>query len=402
MTIGGVLMAERVASGMHHNTARGGALRFVISIGIVSLFADFTYEGGRSIVGSYLAVLGAGPIFVGMVAGLGEFLGYAVRLASGRFVDRHRGHWRVMGVGYTLNMLAVPALALATVPWLAGVLVFLERIGKGIRNPAKDALLSRAGRELGHGYAFGLHEFLDQLGAVAGPLVVAAAVAFSGYRLGFAVLIVPALLALFFLRRARGIEPDAAPVEKGHALAKFDARYYRYLAFSVVTILGFSHFILVAFHLQITHRLSPPLIPVLFAVAMATDAVAALVVGRFFDRYGLKVLYALPLLTLPTLPLLFLAVHPVWIWIGSGLWGAALGVQESTVRAGVATLTPEARRGTAYGLFDTVFGVSWFVGSVMMGALYALGPGWLVAVAVMLQLAALPLLATINHGPARA
>ena len=146
---------------------------------------------------------------------------------------------------------------------------------------------------------------------MAGPLVVAAAVAFSGYRLGFAVLVVPAFLALFFLWRARGIEPDAAPVEKGHEPAKFDARYYRYLAFSVVTILGFSHFILVAFHLQITQRLSPPLIPVLFAVAMATDAVAALVVGRFFDRYGLKVLYALPLLTLPTLPLLFLAVHPV-------------------------------------------------------------------------------------------
>lgn len=376
--------------------AHSGALRFVISIGIVSLFADFTYEGGRSIVGPYLAVLGAGPIFVGVVAGLGEFLGYAVRLASGRFVDRHRGHWKVMGAGYTLNMLAVPALALAPVAWLAGLLVFLERIGKGIRNPAKDALLSRAGRELGHGYAFGLHEFLDQLGAVAGPLLVAAAVAFSGYRLGFAILVVPALLALFFLWRARGIEPDPAPAEKLDKHVRFDRRYYLYMAFAVITILGFSHFILVAYHLQIHHRLAPALIPVLFGVAMATDAIAALVVGRFYDRYGLKVLYVLPLLTLPTLPLLFLAVHPLWIWIGAGFWGAALGVQESTVRAGVATLTPEHLRGTAYGLFDTVFGAAWFVGSVMLGALYAVGPVWLVSVAVVLQLAALPLLAAIN------
>ncbi|MGH8415525.1 MAG: MFS transporter, partial [Gammaproteobacteria bacterium] len=243
----------------------------------------------------------------------------------------------------------------------------------------------------------GLHEFLDQLGAVIGPLVVAGAVAYSGYRLGFAVLIVPALLALFFLWRARGIEPEAAPAEKAEVRAEFDARYYRYLAFAVVTILGFSHFILVAYHLQVTHRLSPALIPVMFAVAMATDAIAALVVGRFFDRYGLRVLYVLPVLTLPSLPLLFLSVHVVWIWIGAGLWGAALGVQESTVRAGVATLTPEVRRGTAYGLFDTVFGASWFVGSMILGALYALGPGWLVGVAVLLQLAALPLLATINH-----
>lgn len=383
----------------HKDISDGGkrnrALRFVIGIGIVSLFADFTYEGGRSIVGPYLAVLGVGPVFVGAVAGLGEFLGYGVRLFAGRYVDRTRRNWQVMGTGYTLNLLAVPALALAPVAWLAGLLVFMERIGKGIRNPAKDALLSRAGRELGHGYAFGLHEFLDQLGAVIGPLVVAAAVAYAGYRLGFAVLIVPALLALFFLWRARGIEPEPAAA-KPDVQVHFDARYYRYLAFEVVTIMGFSHFILVAFHLQVTHRVSPAFIPVLFAVAMATDAISALAIGKFFDRYGLKVLYALPLLTLPALPLLFLSVQPVWIWVGAGLWGAALGVQESTVRAGVATLTPEDLRGTAYGLFDTVFGASWFVGSVVLGALYALGPGWLVIVAVLLQLAALPLLATIN------
>lgn len=377
------------------------AFRFVISIGIVSLFADCTYEGGRSIVGPYLAVLGAGPIFVGVVAGLGEFLGYAVRLFSGRYVDRTRRNWQVMGGGYTLNLLAVPALALAPFAWLAGLLVFLERIGKGIRNPAKDALLSRAGRELGHGYAFGLHEFLDQLGAVAGPLLVAVAVAYSGYRLGFAILIAPALLALFFLWRARGLEPDPAIAEKDQHV-RFDRRYYLYMAFAVISVLGFSHFILVSYHLQVTHRLTPALIPVLFGLAMGTDAIAALVVGRFFDRYGLKVLYALPVLTIPTLPLLFLAVHPVWIWIGAGLWGAALGVQESTIRAGVASLTPENLRGTAFGLFDTVFGASWFVGSVMLGALYALAPIWLVVVAVVLQLASLPMLAVVGRGAAEA
>ena len=379
---------------------RNRALRFVISIGIVSLFADCTYEGGRSIVGPYLAVLGAGPVFVGVVAGLGEFLGYAERLFSGRYVDRTRRNWQVMGAGYTLNMLAVPALALTPVAWLAGVLVFLERIGKGIRNPAKDALLSRAGRELGHGYAFGLHEFLDQLGAVSGPLLVAAAVAYSGYRMGFAVLIVPALLALFFLWRARGIEPEPAPRETKDSHARFDRRYYLYMAFAVISVLGFSHFILVSYHLQITHRLTPALIPVLFGLAMGTDAVAALIVGHFFDRHGLRVLYALPLLTLPTLPLLFLAVHPIWIWIGAALWGAALGVQESTIRAGVASLTPEHLRGTAFGLFDTVFGASWFIGSVMLGALYALGPVWLVIVAVLLQLISLPMLAVIGRHPA--
>ena len=376
---------------------RGSALRFVLSIGIVSLFADFTYEGGRSIVGPYLALLGGTPVIVGLVAGLGEFLGYAVRLAAGRYVDRHRGHWKLMGAGYTLNLLAVPALAVTPALWPASVMVFLERIGKGVRNPAKDALLSRAGRELGHGYAFGLHEFLDQLGAIIGPLVVAAAVVYSGYRLGFAVLIAPALLALLFLWRARGLEPEPATEHQTIEPIRFGWRYYLYLAFAVVTVLGFSHFILVSYHLALTHRIMPALIPVLFAVAMASDGLASVVVGRFFDWYGLKVLYALPLLTLPSLPLLFLTVTPLWIWIGAVLWGAALGVQESTVRAAVATLTPEALRGTAYGLFDTVFGASWFVGSVILGALYGLGPIWLVIAAIILQLAALPLLAMLNY-----
>lgn len=396
-------MNKRVAP-VAGQAKRSAALRFVVSIGIVSLFADFTYEGGRSIVGPYLATLSAGPVFVGVVAGMGEFLGYAVRLISGRYVDRTHRNWQVMGAGYTLNMLAVPALALAPFAWLAGLLVFMERIGKGVRNPARDALLSRAGRELGHGYAFGLHEFLDQLGAIVGPLLVAGVIAYSGhwlglsgYRLGFGVLIVPALLALYFLWRARGLQPDADATRQPVARPRFDRRYYHYLAFAVVTILGFSHFILVSYHLALTHRIAPALIPVLFAVAMGADALAAIVVGRYYDRYGLKVLYALPLLTLPALPLLFLTMNPLWTWCGAVLWGAALGVHESTMRAGVATLTPEALRGTAYGLFDTVFGAAWFVGSVILGALYLLGPQWLVIAAVLLQLAALPILATLNR-----
>ena len=164
----------------------------MVGLGIVSLFADFTYEGGRSIVGPYLAALGAGPVLVGAVAGLGEFLGYAIRLFTGRYVDRTHKHWLVMGLGYGVNMLSVPLLALATTPWSAGLLVFTERLGKGARVPARDALLAHAGHELGHGKAFGLHEFLDQLGAIAGPLLVSAAVAWSGYLFGFAVLTLPA------------------------------------------------------------------------------------------------------------------------------------------------------------------------------------------------------------------
>ena len=372
-------------------TAKQKALRFVISLGVVSLFADLTYEGGRSILGSFLASIGASAVFAGTVAGLGEFLGYAIRLASGRMVDRTRKYWPVMIGGYVINMLSVPALALASTPWFAGVLVFTERLGKGARVPARDALLSHAGHELGHGKAFGLHEFLDQVGAVAGPLVVSAAVAYSGYRFGFGVLVVPALIALLFLWRARGLEGgegDQVRAGPGH----FDRRYYLYLAFSVVSVLGFAHFVLVAYHLGHAQRLAPALIPLLYGVAMGVDALAALATGWLYDRFGLKVLIAMPLLTLPAMPLLFLPEQAGPIWLGAAFWGAALGVQESTMRAGVATLTPRSLRATAYGVFDACFGLSWLVGSIALAALYSRSSATLVIVAVVFQIAALPLL----------
>ena len=374
------------------NAARDKALRFVIGLGIVSLFADFTYEGGRSILGPYLAILGASSLFVGAVGGLGEFLGYVMRLFSGRFVDRTHRHWQVMAAGYAVNLLSVPLLALAGNPWFAGFLVFSERLGKGARVPPRDALLSRAGRELGHGFAFGLHEALDKTGAVLGPLMVAAAVAWSGYRLGFAILVVPAFMALLFLLRARGIEPEHT---HKHAVAgdvHFDARYYLYLAFSVISVFGFAQYILVAYHLEVTHRLAPALIPVLYGLAMGVDALAAVLGGRIFDRHGLKVLIVLPLLSLPAVPLLVLSSAPAYIWLGAVFWGAALGVQQSTVRAGVATLTPEHKRGTAYGIFDSAFGLALLLGSMLLGELYGQGAAWLVGAAVAFQVAALPLL----------
>lgn len=374
---------------------RKQALRFVVGFGVVSLFADFTYEGGHSIVGPYLASLGASAFFAGAVGGAGEFLGYAVRFFSGRFVDRTHRHWLALTVGYVVNLVSVPLMALATTPWVAGSLVFTERMGKGVRAPARDALLSEAGHELGQGYAFGLHEFLDQLGAILGPVTVAAAVAWSGYRLGFAVLAVPAVLALLFLWRLRGQRAGDAKRAPSLQVQGFGVAYYLYLVFSVLSVLGYAHFVIVTYHLQYSHRLAPALIPLLFGLAMGVDAVMAFASGWMFDRYGMKVVLGLPLLALPAIPLLFLAEQGGLIWLGGALWGAAMGFQESAARAGVATLTPANLRGTAYGLFDTAFGLAWFLGSLLLGALYARGASWLVAAAVLCQLASVPFLLAV-------
>jgi len=188
--------------------AKSSALRFVILIGVVSLFADMTYEGARSITGPYFALLGASGTIVGVVAGFGELIGYGLRLVSGYVSDRTGRYWSITFFGYLMNMLAVPLLALAGSWQLAAILIIAERAGKAIRNPPRDAMLSHATKEMGRGWGFGLHEALDQIGAVLGPLIVTAVLYFKGsYRTGFAVLLIPALLALSVLLVTRLFYP---------------------------------------------------------------------------------------------------------------------------------------------------------------------------------------------------
>ncbi|TBH16537.1 MFS transporter [Thermus thermamylovorans] len=361
------------------------AWRFVAAIGLVSLLADLTYEGGRSISGAFLGSLGATAALVGFVAGFGEFLGYLVRLASGRLADRFRLHWPLLYVGYAANLLAVPALALAQGVQGAGLLLFLERFGKGLRTPARDALLARAGEQVGHGKAFGVHETLDQLGAFLGPLLVALGVALGGYRLGFALLLIPALLALLVLSQARGLEPKAAPQPKD---GRLPPGFPLYLLYGALFALGLVHFQILGFHLE---RSGAPgaQIPLFYALAMGADALFALFGGLLFDRLGLKTLLLAPLLALGGSPLLLSGTPGLW-WAGSLLWGGALGLQESVMRAGVGRLSGGSA--FAYGVFDTAFGLAWLLGSVAMGLLYDRSPGWVVAFAVVAEaLALLPL-----------
>ncbi len=368
-------------------------MRFVIGIGLVSFFADFTYEGGRSILGPYFAFLGASPILVGLVSGVGEFLGYAIRLFSGRYVDRSRNYWLLIAPGYILNLLSVPVLGLVSNLTPAIALTFTERLGKGLRNPPRDTLLSQAGEEIGHGRAFGIHELLDQSGAFLGPLAVAGAVAYGSYRFGFAILLFPGLLSLALLCRAKKLAPAPKPTTSIDGSTSLSNTYFRYLVFSALAVMGFANFALVSYHLAVAHLLPPTYIPLLYALAMGVDALAALGIGRLFDQLGFRLLYAAPLLILLSADLLFTGKGLAAIALGAVFWGGAMGIQETAMRAGVAHLTPEARRAGAYGLFDTVvFGFAWMIGSGLMGWFYSQSSVWVVLFSAILQVVSIPFL----------
>jgi MFS family permease len=360
---------------VNNSISTKSALKFVVLLGFVSLFADVTYEGARGITGPFLALLGANAAVVGLVAGFGELIGYTLRLATGYLADKTQRYWLLTIIGYTVNLLAVPLLALAGRWEIAAVLMVVERVGKAIRSPSKDAILSHAAHKLGRGWGFGLHEFMDQIGAVSGPLIVAAAIYYKNdYRLGFAVLAIPALAAIGFLLIARFIYPrprDFEPISKQIIGKHLPNTFWLYLVAVGLIAAGYADFALIGFHVKKTGIAADSAIPLLYAFAMGVDGIAALVFGRLFDRFGISVLMVSAIISAAFAPLVFLGGFAMLV-VGMALWGIGMGAQESIMRAAVADMVATDKRGSAYGIFNAGYGLFWFAGSALMGLLYNL------------------------------
>lgn len=380
--------------------SKANALKFVVLIGVLSFFADFTYEGSRSILGPYLATLSASAAAVAIVTGFGELLGYGLRLVSGRMADITGKFWPITIFGYVIQMFSVPALALAGSWKVAAVLIILERVGKAIRNPPRDVMLSHAGKQIGHGWAFGLHEALDQFGALFGPLAVAFVLAMRGeYRIAFAVLLVPGLICLVFLMLARWLypRPDEMEVEVPNVNTQGLPRiFWLYLAGAVLVAAGFADYPFIAYHFELTSSVARNWIPVFYAVAMGVSGTGSLILGRLFDRAGFSILIFLTLVTALFAPLVFLGGF--WsAFVGAALWGLGMGVHESLIPAAVAPMVPVQRRASAYGLFTAGYGLFWFLGSVAIGLLYQISVSAAIAFCVVAELAAVPIFILVRR-----
>ncbi len=379
---------------------KAAAWKFIILVGVVSLFSDMTYEGARSITGPFLGSLNASATVVGIVAGLGEFIGYALRLASGYLTDRLGRYWSITFVGYALNLFAVPLLALAGNWELAALLILTERLGKAIRTPARDAMLSHATTEVGRGWGFGFHEAMDQIGAMLGPLIVAAVLYLKGgYRAGFAYLLIPAILAVLVITIAARLYPHPQQLEvtaPNLETKGLTHPYWLYVAAVGLIGAGYADFPLIAYHFGKAAVASPNWIPIFYAVAMGVDAVAALILGRLFDRLGMPVIMAVSILSALFAPLVFLGDFNLAL-LGMVLWGIGMGAQESIIKAALAEMVPRDRRATGYGLFNTGFGLCWFLGSALMGVLYDVSLGALIAFSVIIQLLAVPLFFRVSR-----
>jgi MFS family permease len=375
---------------------------FIILLGIVSLFGDITYEGARSVAGPYLYTLGANAGVVSLVAGIGEFVGYALRLASGYLVDRTKVYWLLTFIGYGL-LLSIPLLAFAGYWQLAAMLIILERMGKAIRSPARDTMLSYAAKGVGRGWGFAVHEALDQVGAVIGPVVFSLVILFHGdYREGFTLLWIPASLTLAVLALARKKVPSPQKLETPEEASRQDIKgklprvFWLYTIFTLFSVAGFANFQLISYHLKVQAIVPDAHIPLIYAIAMGVDALAALLVGKTYDKIGLISLLAVPFLTLP-IPFLAFSYSYSLVLIGIVLWGAVMGIQETIMRAAIADLTPIERRGFAYGIFHTVYGASLFLGAALMGLFYEHSINHLILFVVVMELISMPLFLLVRR-----
>jgi len=377
------------------------ALKFVVMVGIMSFFADFTYEGSRSIAGPYLGLLGAGAFTISVISGAGEFIGYNIRLFSGRGADRTGRYWPITIGGYVLQMSVVPLLALAGNWQVAALLIIAERIGKGIRNPPRDAMLSHAAKDIGYGWAFGVHEALDQFGALFGPLLVALVLTLSNhdYKIAFAVLAIPAAIMLSLLGVARLLYPRPQDLAKGPppvTTENLPGVFWVYALGAALAAAGFADFPLIAYHFQHAGTVTPALTPVFYAVAMAVSGTGSLVLGRVFDRVGIGALIPLTVVTALYAPLAFLGGF--WaVLVGVCLWGLGMGVQESLIPAAVAPMISPDRRAFAYGLFTGIYGTAWVIGSIVIGVLVNVSLVGLVAFCMASELAAIPLILIVHR-----
>lgn len=353
------------------------------------MLGDLVHESARSVNGQYLSLVGLSATQVGLVFGLGEFLGYALRLLSGAWLDKSKRYWLFLFIGYGVH-LVIPLMGLTTSWGWLYTFILLERIGKALRSPAKDTILSAvAENQIGLGYAFGIQEALDQLGAFLGPLIFTALFYFVGssglevFQLGYQLLVIPfiILMVVLVLVHRKFVREALTPqVDTSQKPPRLQPIFWIYSAFTFFVAFGLINFSLIGYHLKTQEIVSDGMVPILYAVAMAVDAFVAIFIGKGYDRLkrqlghktsGVLILLIVPVLT-AFVPLLTLSHSVGMLWVGMALMGGVLGAHETVMRSAIADITPFSKRGIGFGIFNTVYGLSLLLGSLLMGWLYDL------------------------------
>lgn len=371
------------------------AFQFVFMIGIVNLFAEMTYEGGAAMNGQFMGVLGASAFTVSLVAGMGEFFGFIIRTVSGYLGDKIAKPWLIAFIGYSLNLFALPLMVFVDHWQVAAALIFAERIGRAIRKPTIESMLSYTTKKLGSGWVYALNTALSDIGATISPLLMALILFHkTDYQIAYAFLFISSICALIILSLTRRKFSNPTELEKGGAptatLKKFTPPYWLYMLAGAFFASGLMSYELVAFHLAKTHLIKISWIPLFLALSTFSSIIASLILGTFYDRIGLKIVLIGIFISACFSPIVFLG----GFWgalVGMCVWGLAYAIQDSSLKAIIVNLLPAGKRGLGFGLFYTGYGTGWLLGSVTMGLLYDYSRNIMIIYAVIMQLISLPI-----------
>ena len=391
------------------------AMLFIVLFGIVSLFSDMTHEGASSIRGAYLSLLGASAGMIGFVSGLGELIGYSMRYVFGKLTDKTKRYWPMVILGYALDIVAVPLFAfVGEHGWIAACfLLVIQRMGKAIKKPAKDTVMSFAASQAGAGKSFGIQEVLDQIGAFLGPVLLYLVMLFrqdgttyTVYSICFAVLAIPGAITLILLLITRAKFPNPErfePEPREYVPFKLKKEFILYIAGISLFAFGFIDYSIVIMHVsrnftslasglaETSTIINSGTLPLLYAGAMLVDAVAALAFGILYDKKGIRALVLSTVISAPFAILIFVGHSIPLLLVGIAMWGVGMGAQESILKAAVTGMVPKQSRATGYGIFECSFGIFWFLGSWLLGSLYDSNMTAMIVVSVTAQLVAIPL-----------
>ncbi len=377
------------------------AFLIITLFGLISLFGDIIYEGARGVNGPYLKLLGSNAALIGLIVGVAEFLGYGLRFVSGYFSDKTKSHWTFLIIGYFM-LISVPLLSISNTWKIAAIFIVLERLGKALRSPARDTLVSFATKKIGTGIGFGISEFFDQIGATVGPLIFtiyflsrgSGEKILSDYQNAYKIMLIPFLILIslivfvYFIYKKNGSEDKKSIT--GEGLSKV---FWIYSIFTFLTTFGFINFALMGFHMKSSRIVSDNYIPFFYAVAMVVDAIFAIIIGKLYDNLknknkkedsGLLLLIMIPIITIFIIPLAF-SYNVSLIFLSVILWGIVMGAHETIMKAAIADITSIKKRGTGYGVFNFIYGLSFFLGSSFVGILYEFSKGIMLITLIIFQ-----------------
>ena len=346
-------------------------------LGLVSLCMDLSSEIIHSVLPLYLAIgLGASALTIGVVEGLAEAIALIVKVFSGVLSDVFRRRKPLVLLGYGLA--AFTKIIFPIAPTLAWIVTarFADRVGKGLRGAPRDALIADIAPPDARGASFGLRQALDNVGAVAGPLVALAAMAhFHGdFQATFWVAVVPAFLAVAVIifgvrepRRATGVDASRRMRIDVHAVRRLGGAYAAVVAIAaVLTLARFSEAFLILRAQNV--GLAPAQAPWIMVAMSLVYALAAYPAGRAADRGHAVALLHAGLWVLIAADLVLARADAAWlVFAGGGLWGLHMGLTQGLFAAVVAASAPPDLRGTAFGVFNLVSGVALLLASALAG-----------------------------------